>query len=207
MSSDRPENVTILFTVRAATKNGPMSANDYNDSLNELSSDLANITDQWNNRIVPLLANLPNGSDDTSVDAFANGLDGRTLYVHHAAASSDATSSRYYNSTKGRPRTVQEQFGNVYDTIDANLSSVQSEITNTSRTASEIAVLDAGNRLTSENVEDALAELKAAVDYSQASANFVIEATESTATVGSQQKRLRVKAGGTTYYIPLYAAS
>ena len=76
---------------------------------------LANIADQWSNRLVPLTNTLPNGVTDPTVDAFANGLDGQTMYVKYDATA--ALQATYYNTAQTRPRTVYEQFGNVYQNI------------------------------------------------------------------------------------------
>lgn len=182
----RPSNMQILLTTRVAKKRGPTNADDWNDSFRELNNDLTNIFSQWNNRIVPLAASIPNGSDDVDIDAFSNGLDGVNLYVD-ADATSNTT--RYFTSVKNRPRTIKEQFVNVYDEIDNSLSSLQDSVADLTRVASEVSITDAGNLYTATNVETALAEVMTA--YNNVS-------TLATSFDGSLFAKLLGRAGGQT---------
>jgi hypothetical protein len=161
--SSKPSSITIQFAPRAAAKRGIIDSDDWNDNFNEVSSDFNNFASQWNNRLIPLVDTLPDGTVDTDVDAFGNGLDGRTIYVNYEATT-DTSTSKYYNTIKNRPRTISEQFINVYQTIDSNLATVQDGISSSSRTASEVSIIDAGGLFTSTNVEDALQELMTAIN-------------------------------------------
>ena len=124
-------NMNFSFTVRRAPKSGPTSSDKWNDTVDELARDLANIALEWNTKIVPIIGGLPNGTYDSAVNAFANGLDGKNCWVDQdSSATSDDT--RYYNGTRARPNTVKEQFDNVYSTISNEVASIQTTITESS---------------------------------------------------------------------------
>ncbi len=118
----------FTFTKRPAAYNGPRSSEAWNDSIDEIATDQANLVLEWNNKLVPLLTALPNGSYNTSMNAFVNGLDGKNIWVN-VNASSD-TITRYYNSTNGRPYTIYEAFENTYQYIDTQVSDLQQSISN-----------------------------------------------------------------------------
>ena len=105
----RIDNLNISFTKRNQAKRGPTSSEQQNDLQFETSTDLARLQDQWNNRLVPLLADLPD-------DAFADGLDGKTVYVD-ADATSTVFDTTYWNSTTSLPNTLKEQFESVYSSL------------------------------------------------------------------------------------------
>lgn len=127
MASNRLDNLNISFVRRSAPKSGPTSANAWNDTFNELSNDLTNITYQWNKRLVPVLNGLPYGNKDSSINAFHNGLDGKNLWLNQNATSTDADTT-FYNSTKGRPVTVYEAFQNVYTYIGTQINQVRTDL-------------------------------------------------------------------------------
>lgn len=110
-------NLSFNYVYRASPKNGPFSSDAWNDSMTELATDLANLTKEWNDKIVPLLDALPYGYESTSIDAFANGLDGENLWVNHEALSTD-TDNRFYNLSASRPYTIAEALRNLYTYID-----------------------------------------------------------------------------------------
>lgn len=116
----RPSNILISTIKRNQRLRGPTSSEQQNDMQAEVLRDLTVYQQEWNNKIVPLCSILPDGSDDLAVDAFLNGLDGRTVYVN-AEASNAAATVRFYNLVKDRPNTVYEQLQDLYATID-NLS-------------------------------------------------------------------------------------
>lgn len=161
--TDRLEEIRILLQKRIARSHGPTSSNVFNDSIDEIAHDLANFSDQWTNRLIPLTNTIPNGSDDTSVDAFLNGLDGRTLYVHHEATAS--ANASYYNTTQGRPRTVYEQFIDVYQNVELLQEDLEGRIDDLITSASMVTILDTNSLYNSVNVEDALAEVMNRVNF------------------------------------------
>ena len=112
---------------RPAPARGPRSSEDWTDSFDEIIRDLEDISNQWNIGVLGLTATLPDGTDDSSVDAFANGIDGRTVYVD-ASVDSSSDPATYYDSSKDRPKTVKESLGDLYDYIDDSVSNLQTDI-------------------------------------------------------------------------------
>lgn len=117
MASNQVTSFSFNFVNRNAPKNGPFDSDAWNDSMTELATDLANITKEWNDKIVPLLDSLPYGYETTTIDAIANGLDGENLWVNHNALATD-TDNRFYNLASDRPYTVAEALRNLYTYVD-----------------------------------------------------------------------------------------
>jgi hypothetical protein len=122
----RPSNILVSTIKRNQRLRGPTSSEQQNDMQAEVVRDLTVYQQQWNDRIVPLCSTIPDGSDDLAVNAFLNGLDGRTLYVH-AGATNSAGTLKYFNVTKDRPNTVYEQFQHVYDAISSAATDLLSD--------------------------------------------------------------------------------
>lgn len=194
--ADRIESIQILFQKRNARRRGPLDSEQYNDNIEELSHDLATIASQWNNRLTPLTETLPNLEGNDNLDAFADGLDGKSLYVNSAAtAVSDA---RYFNTTQNRPSTVYEEFGDIYDAIDDLETNLEGQISTFSFTASQIPIVDGGGLYTAANVETALAEVRTAVNNVTAGAldlsavaQHYVPSTDNTYDLGTTAKRIR----------------
>lgn len=163
--SNKIQNFSVLFVKRNAAKRGPTSSEAWNDTIEEISHDLTAINSQWNNRLVPILATLPNGTEGVlanAVDAWTDGLDGRTLFIN-----SDAVDGNYFNTTAERPNTVLEQIADVYMQLSDLEDSLAQQITASIPTATQISITDTLEQYTSSNVEDALAELRTLVDLLQ----------------------------------------
>lgn len=156
-TNNRLSELTISFVKRNARAKGPTSSEAWNDQADELSRDLTAIYGEWNNSLIPLLSLLPGSEDNYSIDAFTDGLDGRTLFVN--ADSSLTEAARYYNSGQVRAKTVYEQFQDVYTHIDLKVDTVQEQIDNVSLAASDIPISDAGAVYSSSTVEGALQEV------------------------------------------------
>lgn len=194
--ANRIEEFQVLFTKRNARARGPTSSAQQNDMIDEIAHDLAALNEQWNNRLVPLTSTIPNGSPDNDVDAFTNGLDGRTLYVVHEATST--SDSGYYNAYKVRPNTVYEQFVNVYETIEETKEDLEAQLAALVPTASQIAIVDNASLYVASNVEDALAEVMqqmslistSSVDLSAVDQNY-IPAADNVYDIGSAAKRIK----------------
>jgi hypothetical protein len=129
--SDRIKRLNISAVKRNAPKRGPTSSDNYNDSFDEIVNDLAGLQSEWNNKLLPLSETIPNGDDDTTVDAFTNGLDGKTLYVDSSVDSS-STEQTYYNSPKIRPSTIKEAFDALYLELAAEVESLTTQISEAS---------------------------------------------------------------------------
>jgi hypothetical protein len=123
----RPSKISVATVKRNQRFRGPGLSAQQNDMQDELIRDITEIQFQHNNFMVPLLGTLPDGSDDSTVDAFRNGLDGQTLYVHSDAVNSAAL-TRYYNNVQGRPNTAFEQFQDVYNYVDSAIETVEESV-------------------------------------------------------------------------------
>jgi hypothetical protein len=135
----RLSSLTISYIVRNIRKRAPLSSALFNDVFTELGQDLSLLASEWNTYLIPLLDTIPDGTDDTTVDAFTNGLSGTSLY-----ADSDATTmvnSDYYNVTADRPNTIEEQFDELYTYVDEQVAA--SEQYNTVAKTSAYSITDA----------------------------------------------------------------
>lgn len=121
------KSLNLTFTRRPLARRGILSADQWNNSIDELATDAAYLTKQWNNILLPLVSAIPEGDEDSSIDAFVNGLDGRTLWVD-SSVSSSSDDQTYYDSTNVRPVTVKEALDDVYEQIDIQLAQVKAEI-------------------------------------------------------------------------------
>lgn len=167
MTQTRLERLNISFTKRNASRRGPTSSEKWNDSFDEISKDLSELYNNWNNFLYALTSTIPDGTVDSDIDAFENGLDGQTLYVKSDSTVSDTT---YYSAGNGRPNTIYEQFSNLYTYVDNLNSTLSGQISSRVFSAPNISILDNAGLFTADNVEDALEEVKDLVD------NFLNEA-------------------------------
>lgn len=123
----RPSNILISTVKRNQRFRGPTFSDQQNDFQSEIIRDLSVFQQQWNNNIVPLTSVLPDGTEDSEVNAFQSGLDGQTFYVKHDATATLANGN-FYNAVKDRANTVYEQFVNVYTYIDEQIDILQASI-------------------------------------------------------------------------------
>lgn len=121
------ENVNISFVRRNQPRRGPTSSEQQNDMQAEILIDFSRLQDQWNNRLVPLLATVPSGLGVNDPDGFTNGLDGRTVYVD-SAATDDVTDPRFFSVAQNRPNTIKDQFEDVYSLVQTNLDTLQGQV-------------------------------------------------------------------------------
>src|SRR5688572_11239152 len=133
---------------RNARMRGPTSSQQQNDMADEIAHDLGELNSQWNDRLVPLLDALPNGTEGSSdfVDAFANGLDGKTMFVDSDSTVSEE--SAYFNAAADRPNTLKEQISAIYSTITAVQEDLQNELSQTFFTADQISINDTAGLFT-----------------------------------------------------------
>jgi hypothetical protein len=127
LATDKLKRLDFTFIPRSAPKSGPSSSDTWNSSINELSKDFALLGKEWNSKLLLLIDALPDGTIDTSVNAFKYGLDGKHLYINHDVESTD-TDLTYYNTTKDRPSTLYEALNTIYQYIATQISTVQDEI-------------------------------------------------------------------------------
>lgn len=127
MASKTLKSLIFTFARRNVPKRGPSSADTFNDTFQELANDLAKIASEWNLKLKPILATIPYGDKDTTVDAYVNGLDGRTFWVDSSltGAEDDLT---FYNATYSRPSTVKEALYDIYDYVANQVAQVRLDI-------------------------------------------------------------------------------
>lgn len=104
---------------RNAPYRGPRTSDSWNDTIDEISNDLASVISEWNLKLYPLLLGVPDGTDDVNIDAFTNGLDGSQLYVDHDSTESDENGA-YWNETYSRPITLKESLTEIREEIESN---------------------------------------------------------------------------------------
>ena len=129
--STRTKRFAFSLVKRNAPRRGPTSSDSWNDSFDELATDLSSVQAEWNNTLIPLLASLPAGEDDTLVDAWKTGIDGTTVYVDSTLTSNSAVQT-YFDVGKDRPVTLKEAFDDVYDRIIAEVATLTTSIANNS---------------------------------------------------------------------------
>lgn len=156
-TNNKLSELTISYVKRNARAKGPTSSEAWNDNADELARDLANLYNEWNNSLIPLLRLLPHSDLNYNIDAYSDGLDGRTLLVNYESSETDAL--KYWNGGAGRPNSVYEQFQDIYSFIDTKVNTVQEQIDTVSLAAGDIAIIDNGNVFSSGTVEEALQEV------------------------------------------------
>lgn len=117
----------ISLEKRNAPKRGPTSSYAWNDIFDEIITDLGNIQTEWNDHILPVFNGLPDGTDDTSIDAYINGLDGKNVYVDATVVSTSPILT-YFNSTKLRPSTIKEALDDLYTKIETEIDTINTRI-------------------------------------------------------------------------------
>ena len=162
MTQSRLGRLNISTIKRTARKRGPLSSDVWNDSFDEVIADLTNLYNEWNNYLHPFMAAVPDGTDDTDVDAFTTGLDGSTLYADSLAT--DITNATYYSVSDTRPYTVLEIFEDLYTQIDTLETTLSAQIGGVTFSATNVSITDTAGYFTATNVEDALAELAVDLD-------------------------------------------
>jgi hypothetical protein len=120
--------------LRNMRKRAGLSSDKINDSFTEIGQDLSQLSSEWNSFLIPLLSTIPDGTDDTDIDAFTEGLSGKTIYVDDTATA--ILNSDYYNTTLSRPNTCLEQFNAVYDYVDEQVAASE-QYTTVAKTASD----------------------------------------------------------------------
>lgn len=112
--------------MRSAPQGGPSSSEAWDDSFTEISTDLASISTEWK-KVVTILNELPQGQQDSAVNAFKNGLDGKTLWVDSEVTTSSADLT-FLNATKNRPATLKEALETIYQYVNNQIDQVNTSI-------------------------------------------------------------------------------
>jgi len=111
--------LALSLIKRNVAYRGPRTSDSWNDTIDEIATDLAAITSEWNSKLHPLLAAVPDGTDDVNVDAFLNGLDGTQLYTD-SNATSTSDNGELWSTTYSRPLTVKETIDSIKDEVESN---------------------------------------------------------------------------------------
>jgi hypothetical protein len=110
------KRLNIQTTQTTLAKGKPFDADLFSDHSETVSTDFGSLALQWNNSLVPLLALMTDGSQDSLVNAYKDGADARTVYVDSSADTS-APKIRYYNVNRTRPKTIKEMIDELYGSV------------------------------------------------------------------------------------------
>jgi hypothetical protein len=77
--------------------------------------------------MVKLAATLPDGTLDSSVNAFINGLDGRTVFLDSSLTSTSADLT-YFDASRDRPLTLLESLNSVRTTLTNSVNDLRDQI-------------------------------------------------------------------------------
>ena len=122
--------LALSLIKRNVAYRGPRTSDSWNDTIDEIATDLASITSEWNSKLHPLLAAVPDGTEDINVDAFLNGLDGTQLYTD-SNATSTSDNGELWSTTYSRPLTVKETMDSIRDEVESNYNDLASLISDT----------------------------------------------------------------------------
>lgn len=122
--------LSLSLIKRNVAYRGPRTSDSWNDTIDEIATDLAAITSEWNSKLHPLLAAVPDGTDDVNVDAFLNGLDGTQLYTD-SNATSTSDNGELWSTTYSRPLTVKETIDSIKDEVESNYNDLAALISDT----------------------------------------------------------------------------
>lgn len=124
MSNEELKRMAFTFNVRSAARSGPTSSDKWNDTIDEIASDLAALQYQWNSRLVGIVGGLPNGSYTTAINAFTLGLDGKNCWVDQNVTSTSSETT-YYDAGNDRPYTIKESLDVLHTRISNTIEDLQ----------------------------------------------------------------------------------
>jgi hypothetical protein len=101
------DSIELVSTQRVAPLNGAPASADYNDSMREILTDLASISELLNGAVLPLLNCLPATQPLL--------LDGSGIY----ASTGDATNPLFYDTTSQQPLTIAAVIVRINQTMTA----------------------------------------------------------------------------------------
>jgi len=104
------------LVLRRMPRNGSNSSEDVNDFIEQSIHDVAGVYNFINQVVIPVLNGLGQSGTWSDVDPIINGLDGTTLMVDRDYT--DTTSPYFYDSGKGRPKTIYETFLRLVSDVD-----------------------------------------------------------------------------------------
>jgi len=122
--------LSLSLIKRNVSYRGPRTSDSWNDTVDEIANDLAAITSEWNDKLYPLLAGLPDGTKDANVDAFLNGLDGTQLYADRNATST-SENGEFWSTTYSRPLTVKETINSIKEEVESNYNDLATLMSDT----------------------------------------------------------------------------
>lgn len=125
------DKLNLSLVRRNASFRGPRSSDSWNDTIDEIANDLISIINEWNNKVYPLLNDLPDGTIDPNVDAFLNGIDGANIYTDGAATEA-SDNGNFWSGTYTRPLTIKESISGLRDIVDSNYDALVSLIAESS---------------------------------------------------------------------------
>lgn len=117
--------VTPTTVFKPAPYGGVRSSIDLNNFMDSVKSDISQLVDIVNSKIIPVLNGLPLGEYTADLSALLEGLTAKALYIAPVVYDSDVNASYYYHSnTPHRPNTVKE----VADLLITELGSLDTRL-------------------------------------------------------------------------------
>lgn len=130
--------INSSISLRRAPRSGPNTSAAWNDTIEELTNDLAALMDFANNVAIPIFNGLGRAGTYTDVNPVGNGLDGTTMMTNKDSANS--TTPYFYDTAKARPKTVFEtatQITNDLDTLFSNINEINARLGTSDTTATD----------------------------------------------------------------------
>lgn len=125
--SERTKRLSFSTMKRNAPRRGPTSSDSWNDTFDEVIYDLSSIQNEWNNRLLVLTDSLPDGTDDSNVDAWKKGLDGTAIYVDSSLTNTSLVQT-FFDTALNRPVTIKEALEDIYDEISSQVTLINTTI-------------------------------------------------------------------------------
>lgn len=120
----KKRSATFVFRASSPSSN----INGLVTALNNISSDLGDLYNEWNNKLKPAFDGLPKGIDDeivglsSTIDAVGNGLDGANLFSDRDA---DEDSPEWlFSTTLDRQLTVKESLAEIYESLKEQIDAI-----------------------------------------------------------------------------------
>jgi hypothetical protein len=120
---------------------GPSTSQDILDFIQEVVADLRALSQEWNDKVVPLLNTLPSGGETVlreervdAVNPFTNGLDGSQIYTDLTSKASDANNDFLFDPTLKRPTSIKEALAAINAKFALSVSQLDNRLSEVSGT-------------------------------------------------------------------------
>lgn len=128
MASNRINELYFSTVFRNQPNRGAFTSERWNSSLKEIQNDINVFASEWNNKLIDLLTSIPYGLEDSNIDAYVNGIDGKNLWVDHSLTVS-STDKTFYDESNARPHTIEESLRDLYTYVNAQIEQAKIDVT------------------------------------------------------------------------------